>query len=45
MIINIIIIRNSWIREITTGMRENGVKNIVWIDRKMEKKKLNFRQM
>ena len=26
--------RNSWMQKITTGMREKGIKNMEWVDRK-----------
>ena len=25
--------RNSWMQEVTNGMREKGIKNVEWIDR------------
>jgi hypothetical protein len=25
--------RNSWMQEVTTGMREKGINNMEWVDR------------
>ena len=26
-------LRNSWVQEVTTGMREKGINNLEWVDR------------
>ena len=35
--------RNSWMKEVTRGMREKGINNMELVDREELRKKLNFR--
>ena len=32
--------RNSWMQEITTGMREKGIDNMEWVDREKWRRKI-----
>ena len=34
--------RNSWMQEVTTGMREKGIKNMEWIDREEWRRKIKL---
>ena len=34
--------RNSWMQEVTTGMREKGINNVEWIDREEWKRKIKL---
>ena len=34
--------RDSWMQELTTGIRERGVGDLEWVDREGWKKKLNL---
>ena len=34
--------QNSWMLEVTTGMREKGINNMEWIDRKEWKIKIKL---
>jgi hypothetical protein len=34
--------RNSWIQEVTTGMREKGINNMEWIDREDWRRKIKL---
>ena len=33
---------NSWMQEVTTGMREKGIINMEWIDREEWRRKIKF---
>ena len=34
--------RNSWMQEVTTGMREAGIDDLEWVDREGWRKKINL---
>ena len=34
--------RNSWMQEVTTGMRERGICDLEWVDREGWRKKINL---
>ena len=34
--------RNSWMQEITTGMRERGIGDLEWLDREGGRRKINL---
>ena len=34
--------RNSWIQEVTTEMREKGIKNLKWVDREEWRRKIKL---
>ena len=34
--------RNSWMQEVTTGMRERGIGDLKWVDREGWRKKIKF---
>ena len=34
--------RNSWMQEVTTGMRERGIGDFEWVDREGWRKKINL---
>ena len=34
--------RNSWIQEVTTGMREKGINNMEWIGREEWRRKIKL---
>ena len=34
--------RNSWMLEVTTGMREWGIGDLEWVDREVWRKKINL---
>ena len=34
--------RNSWMQEVTTGMREWGISDLEWVDREGWKRKINL---
>ena len=36
--------RKSWMQEVTTGMREQGIGDLEWIDRERWRKKINILQ-
>ena len=36
--------RNSWMQEVTTGMREGGIVDLEWVDREGWRKKINLPQ-
>ena len=31
--------RNLWMQEVTTGMKDNGINNVKWVDREEWKRK------
>ena len=35
-------LRNSWTQEVTTGMRERGIGDLEWVDRKEWGRKINL---
>ena len=34
--------RNSWMQEVTTGMKERGIGDLEWVDREGWRKKINL---
>ena len=34
--------RNSWIQEVTTGMREGGINNMEWVPREEWRRKIKL---
>ena len=34
--------RNSWMQEVTTGMRERKIGDLEWVDREVRRKKINL---
>ena len=34
--------RNSWMQEVTTGLRERGIGGLEWVDREEWRKKMNL---
>ena len=36
--------RNSWMQEVTTGMREKGVNSMEWINREGCRRKIKLKQ-
>ena len=35
--------RNSWMQEVTTGMRERGINNLEWVNREGWRRKIKFK--
>ena len=35
-------LRNSWMQEVITGMRERGIGDLEWVDREGWRKKINL---
>ena len=34
--------RNSWMQDVTTGMREPGIGDLEWVDREGRRKNINL---
>ena len=35
--------RNSWMQEVTTGMRERGIDDLEWVDREGRRRKIKLK--
>jgi hypothetical protein len=35
--------RNSWMQEVTTGVRERRINNLEWVDRERQRRKIKLK--